>query len=266
MASAGTERERVAAFLRVVDEHASTRVERLPFGRAYFNERVPRAWSRNFVAIDETVEPATLDEVVARSDRVQAEAGLDHRKIVFDAGLGAPEEEHLRGEGWRVQRNRVMVYRRGVAPQPGSGDAREVEPAALRPARSNFMRSSPDTRDEETIRQLLEADAILGAVAGERCFAAHEDGEVVSFCRVYSDGSVAQVEDVGTLQAARGRGHSRAVIATALAETLDRHDLTFILADDDDWPGDWYARLGFDAIAHYDDVVQNLPRSREPRR
>ena len=57
---------------------------------------------------------------------------------------------------------------------------------------------------------------------------------------------MAQIEDVATLAPYRGRGLARAVVTAALGEALAAGDeLVFILADDGDWPKDWYARLGF---------------------
>ena len=66
---------------------------------------------------------------------------------------------------------------------------------------------------------------------------------------LYSDGAVAQIEDVATLRDFRRRG-----LAAGDGERGDRrgaregHELIFIVADDDDWPKDLYARLGFDPI------------------
>ncbi len=66
---------------------------------------------------------------------------------------------------------------------------------------------------------------------------------------LYSDGATAQVEDVATLPAHRGRGHATAVVLRAVAEA-DRagHDFVFLIADDNDWPKHLYRRIGFDEV------------------
>ncbi len=50
-----------------------------------------------------------------------------------------------------------------------------------------------------------------------------------------------------TLEPFRGRGLSRAVVSAAL-EAAAPHDFVFLVADADDWPQDFYRRLGFDQV------------------
>ena len=88
--------------------------------------------------------------------------------------------------------------------------------------------------------QLRVADAVdthwLGAYDG--------DG-VAAWCHVRSRGGVAQIEDVNTLPAFRGRGHGRAIVQRALDEARATHDLVYLEALEDDWPRELYAKLGF---------------------
>ena len=57
------------------------------------------------------------------------------------------------------------------------------------------------------------------------------------------------MEAVATLPAHRGRGYASAVVLRAVEEALAAgHDLVFLTADDDDWPKELYARLGFEQI------------------
>jgi ribosomal protein S18 acetylase RimI-like enzyme len=74
------------------------------------------------------------------------------------------------------------------------------------------------------------------------------DGRVVSSCRLYSDGSVAQIEDVATLPTHRQRGYADAVMAKATSEASAAHDLVFLTAVDGRWVKRWYERLGFEQI------------------
>ncbi len=74
-------------------------------------------------------------------------------------------------------------------------------------------------------------------------------GSPMAVTKLRSDGTTAWVEDVYTVPEARARGYARMLVTytTALARAGD-HDLTFIIADDDDWPKDLYMRIGFRAI------------------
>jgi predicted GNAT family acetyltransferase len=59
----------------------------------------------------------------------------------------------------------------------------------------------------------------------------------------------AWVEDVYTVPDARERGYARTLVthATAIARS-ERKGLTFIIADDDDWPKNLYSRIGFERV------------------
>jgi predicted GNAT family acetyltransferase len=52
---------------------------------------------------------------------------------------------------------------------------------------------------------------------------------------------------VYTIDAYRGRGYARALVTRAVALARQAgHELTFIVADDEDWPKRLYARIGFE--------------------
>ena len=75
---------------------------------------------------------------------------------------------------------------------------------------------------------------------------------VISFALLFSDGTTGWVEDVATLEPYRRQGLSRAVVTKALEESRARHDFTFLIADDRDWPKHFYSQLGFDILGrHY---------------
>src|SRR5436309_1584776 len=49
--------------------------------------------------------------------------------------------------------------------------------------------------------------------------------------------------------AARRRGYARAVVSAATRASLEaRNEITFLVADDEDWPKDLYASLGYEPI------------------
>lgn len=157
----------------------------------------------------------------------------------------APGFEQL---GWETERNLYMVLRRG----PDHPAETVVEGlcfdsiAALRQA---LLLEDDDVSGPEVAQQLLERDRRVGDVRRDRWFAARYEGELASCCRLIQGERFGQIEDVATLEAARGNGLARAVVlAAAQASIADADPVTFIVADADDWPLELYKRLGFDPI------------------
>ena len=99
------------------------------------------------------------------------------------------------------------------------------------------------------VDQLLEWDRRLAKAGGDRWFLARADGEPAACCRLLARDGIGQVEDVGTLPSARGRGLGRAVtLAAAEASVADGNQLTYLGALADDWPRLMYSKLGFDEV------------------
>jgi hypothetical protein len=243
------EHERAIAFLKGIDERASTSVERFRFGTAFLRPELPRVWSRNFVWVEAEVGEPELEPLLTDVERIHAYAGLEHRRLIFqDEASGLRLAPRLTEAGWRVEASIVMVFD-GLSPAQSAGaSAREVDAGELWKASTAMAKSdSRVTGGEETVEQLSRAAEAVAAATHERCFAAVVDGEIVSYCRLFSDGETGQIEEVGTVPELRGRGYSRAVVTRALAESTSAHGLTFLLADEGNWPSGWYERLGFRA-------------------
>jgi ribosomal protein S18 acetylase RimI-like enzyme len=242
-----SDRARALAFLRTIDERASTRVEHLRFGTAYLCPELPTVWARNFVWAEAEIDDGELLELVGEAEDLHARAGLAHRRLVFaDPGSGSRAAAALGPAGWRVQGDRVMIYRGFSPPKHDASPVQEVELSALRPLSIAAYSEHPDVRDPETIEHLLRAEELVAGATNARAFAVLVDGAVVSSCRLFSDGSTAQIEDVATLPEFRKRGYSRAVVSRAITAAVESHDLAFLLAADDNWPRHWYERIGFE--------------------
>ena len=126
---------------------------------------------------------------------------------------------------------------------------KEVDPRRLRRLREEIIREWQPDADEKTVSEIVAAGALQLKAATSRVFGVVEDGEVVSSAQLYSDGSTAQVEDVATLPAYRGRGHAKALVTRAVKEAVaDNHEFIFLVADGDDWPKKLYNRLGFEEV------------------
>jgi GNAT superfamily N-acetyltransferase len=70
-------------------------------------------------------------------------------------------------------------------------------------------------------------------------------------------------DDLGALlKEFRGRGFGKAVVARALAESMAAaHDLTFLLADAEDWPKELYRKLGFEEVGRVWDFIREPSRA-----
>ena len=116
-----SELEQIQAFLRSVDEGASTSTERFELGVAYFHDELPRVYDRNFLLVTEP--EADAKSVVRAADRLQGGAGLAHRKVVFEyETAGAPVAGALGDAGWEHRRLAILAHRPGSArPRSPSG-------------------------------------------------------------------------------------------------------------------------------------------------
>jgi ribosomal protein S18 acetylase RimI-like enzyme len=248
---------RIAAFERDVQGRMATRTERARFGTAYLNERFPRRWHSNFLWTRDRLDGVRPDDLAADADDVLGGAGLEHRVLwVENVVAGERLVPGFTALGYGVDRNIVMVHAR--EPDRWTDDGAEeldVETEIAFARVSNL--DSGDIDDPADAVMLAEFKGELAERIGARFFGARLDGEVVAGCDLYLAGDVAEIEDVYTLEAARGRGLARAAILAALrAARASGADLVFLGADDEDWPKGLYAKLGFDEVARSFDFVR----------
>ena len=244
-----TELERALDFLALAD-HGGTRDEPFAYGTARFDERLPRRWDSNFLLVERLADEVTAEELAAEAERIQGAAGLRHRKLeVRDESAGRRLEPEFRALSWGVNRHVLMALHRGPDREEDTDRVTEVDLDALREPRSEQLRSYEWAEDAEVLAQLHEAKKLFAERIETRFFAVFEDGKPVSWTDLYLAGDTAQIEDVGTLESHRGRGHARAVVLHAANEARRAGaDLVFLVADDEDWPKELYRKLGFDEL------------------
>jgi ribosomal protein S18 acetylase RimI-like enzyme len=240
---------RIRSFELERERRCATRIEPTAFGTAYLNLDFPLRYDSNFVWVERTPGGVEADALAADADRVLGEHGLAHRKLVVDDEPGARLAPAFRTLGWSAERDVVMVLRREPEPRPAAG-VRELGFDRVRPVLEAVLRRQPFADDAETIRQLTEVRAHLEHAVDARFFVAEADGRPASVCELYTIDTVAQIEDVNTLEEFRGRGLASAVVLAAARRAEERGcDVVFLIADDDDWPKDLYARLGFEPVS-----------------
>lgn len=222
----------------------------LDVGTLYLNSDLPKVWDRNFLWLGPGSAGASANDLVETTDRSLREAGVEHRKFLT-------AEEHMSDDvagdltdlGWTRTELATMTLRDRA---PGELKANVKELGAdeyegyNRRVIEEFSEGGPDVTD-----QLVRLGTMMATAGNGRFFVVEEDGEYVSGTHLYSDGQTAQIEDVGTLQAWRGRGFAKDLMRHVIKVAFDAgHDLLFLVAEADDWPKDFYERLGFSVVGH----------------
>jgi GNAT superfamily N-acetyltransferase len=268
---ATSDRDRFLAFELALDEQVCDEVHQESWGRLFLTRSAPLIWDANWVGIEEV--GMSIDQVVAIADDALGGEGMGHRTICL---LGETDGKRIgeevetgaaRWPRWEVERTRYMRYRGAwVEPHEVSSQksahsedkceltaAREVRLAqieGLRRAINAEIATPPGVADPEaTVEQLLELDRRYGEAGGDRWFVAPAERDPVAACRLLRDGTIAQVEDVGTLAHSRERGYAKAIVRAAIAAAQAAGDETiFLTADAADWPQLFYGRLGFETV------------------
>jgi ribosomal protein S18 acetylase RimI-like enzyme len=258
--------ERATGFEEAIREQCAERVVPFRFGRALFNDTFPLVWDLNVVRVDEPAG-ATAELLAEEAERLFDEARHTHRRVtVLDEADGKRLEPEFRALGWQPDCFLFMGWRGIGEREAVPADIREVEPSALRPLREEILRAEPWADSPEVVRQVIDSSFLVARTGNARHFAALVDGEVAGGADLYSDGRTAQVEDVSTFPAHRGRGLASAVVLHAVEEALSaRHDFVFLIADDTDWPKELYRRLGFAPLGRKSTFLRRLP-SGDPSR
>jgi ribosomal protein S18 acetylase RimI-like enzyme len=223
-----------------VHEAGSLTQTEFPGGVAYFNEELPLVWDVNFVRLD---HPAV--DLVSAIEELQG--GMGHRKVLIeDPALVEAHSPELIGRGYG-RRDLVALAR-----EPGGRldpDVRERPYAEVKPFRFEVHMEQLTPPREEVADQVGRVHDRTYPVTGERWFVIHAGDEPAGHLIVYSNDGLAQIEDVGVLNRFRGRGLARRLIEHALQVVADDgHDTVFITAETNDWPHEFYRRLGFEHV------------------
>jgi GNAT superfamily N-acetyltransferase len=207
---------------------------------------VPLPHDSNFLFVDRARDAA---EAIAEADRILGVAGRSHRVIVtFDDELGERLRPEFDALGWRTLRHIFMAQLRDPEKTADLSLVRKVDQATLRPGRVRRILAEP-WGNPELAEQILDTKILLAERADTRFYAVMVDAEVVAWTDLYIGKDIAQVEDVATLEEHRGKGYATAVVLRAVDEARSAGaNLVYLVADEEDWPKEWYQRLGFDTV------------------
>lgn len=228
---------RARAFDRSLAERRSPIVVPTPVGTAVLDPRIPASYEHNSLWVDGEV--AVADWVAAAEDVL---GGGAHRRVVLD------HEPASVPPGWALEEERLLVLGPDVeVPHPTGSPVRTVTSEAMAglwgPSWRRDLAGITDAAVDDLLRREAFADAHVRvvdlAVVGD-------DGVPRSSAQLRIDGATAAVEAVMTEPGSRGQGWSRAVVGDAVARARAAGcDLVWLAAAADDWPREWYARLGF---------------------
>jgi ribosomal protein S18 acetylase RimI-like enzyme len=238
-------RDRLLEFELELDVATSEKVVDYDWGRAFLSPALPLVWDANWLLIEQP--EMTVGEVIAAGE--ESLAAFGHRTIaVRDEAEGARLGREIAGApDWNVETTLYMTWQEESGREAGA-EVREVSLEDCEDLRRELIRLEfpPEMANvEETTEQLLEMNRRYASAAGDRWFVAPPQQPAAACC-LFAGGGIGQIEDVGTLPSARGRGLAQAVTLNALAASREAgHEVTFLLADADDWPRLMYEKLGF---------------------
>ncbi|MBB5868402.1 ribosomal protein S18 acetylase RimI-like enzyme [Allocatelliglobosispora scoriae] len=246
-----TDTIRIRGFQHDFARRQATRVVEFPGGFAVHNDDYPDSYEHNRAVVTgtgrELEDPQALLGIV---EEVFTEAGHRHRQVlVEDDALGEHLAPAFVAAGY--EHGREVVLRRA----PGGGEAavgvpveealdrRDLDLLVFRDWRATLPPEVPD----DVVWQLAHRRSARLRGADEVAFlVVRAEGGVRAYVDLYRTGWVAQIEDLLTEPGFGRRGYAGALIAEALRRAgAAGAELVFIVADVDDWPHGWYARLGF---------------------
>jgi RimJ/RimL family protein N-acetyltransferase/predicted GNAT family acetyltransferase len=233
--------ERIYDFRAALQEAAAEQRVPARHGLGLFAPSVREVYDMNYLRAE---LPAPADELIADAEGLMED--YFHKRVIVErpaAGMATA----FRARGWTVVSHLIMVRGREPDRRVDTSMVREVQFEELIAARRKVTVGEP-WGDEEISSLLDDAKRLIVRAVPTRFFAAHVDGEIAAYCEVRSAGSVAQIEDVNTLEPFRGRGLGRAVVQHATDEARRTNEVVFLEALADDWPQELYAKLGYDVV------------------
>ncbi len=217
---------------------------------------LPLVWSLNQLRI---TEPTTFAAASALAD--EDLAGLPYRHIVVeDEPTAARLEGSFRTAGWTVDREVLMALAEPPDRVVDTGSVVALSEEQMLALMRRWLAEERPGISAAGLDQVEEYNRREGRMWNERRLGiADRDHRPTAITKLRVDRTIAWVEDVYTVPEARGRGHARALVshATALAES-EQCRVTFIIADDNDWPKNLYGRVGFRPVGRTTTVHRNL--------
>jgi N-acetylglutamate synthase-like GNAT family acetyltransferase len=251
--------ERVTAFDIRFAKAQATQVVELPWGFAVLQRDFPLSEYHNRVTV---TSAASGTDVLAAADDILGGSGLQHRYVCADDEPGQAMHDELVAAGYEHETILTMIYNGAKIVGPPGPTVRVVTLEELWPALVHDWGLELPGATEEHLRQLAERTALYEHGADVTFLAVYDGDEIVARADLYIDrvDNIAQFENLGTRDQFRGRGYANALIHEALRRSheVDAR-LCFLTAALDDWPREWYARLGYAEAARTHHFARHAP-------
>jgi GNAT superfamily N-acetyltransferase len=240
-----SEIERATAFEQRFAKAQATDVIDLVWGYAVLQREFPLSHYHNRIVVTSAAPAA---DVLAAADEVLGGAGLRHRYVsVDDDALGQRVASSFVAARYEHEPIATMIYRGAEVMSP-EFEVREVSLEELRPAIIRQWRVALADAPDDEIAQLADRTALYSLGAELTLPAVHDGHDIAAHAELYVDRTacVAQFENLVTHEGFGGRGYGTALVRDALRRAREAGcDLAFLTADRNDWPVEWYRRLGF---------------------
>jgi RimJ/RimL family protein N-acetyltransferase/ribosomal protein S18 acetylase RimI-like enzyme len=233
---------RIAAFRKLVSDGAAERHVPLQFGTGLFCDSLPDVYDLNYVRVETAAPPAELAAAVEA-----AMEGFFHRKVTLEESE-AETAGQLAAAGWEPATHLVMALRREPDRPATTRAVREVRFAEIEPLRTTLIVAEP-WGSARIAASLNQGRKRIARAVPLRYFGVFDGDRVAGYCELREANGVAQIEDVNTLPAVRGRGLGRALVQGVADEARSGNDIVFLEALADDWPRLLYEKVGFDVVA-----------------
>jgi GNAT superfamily N-acetyltransferase len=200
--------------------------------------RYPSYFDCNAVRVE---RDSRLGVAALESFAEEALAGLAHRRLDFElAAQAEPLRARFERNGWLA--TRLLWMRHETAPaRVARVQVEEVPYDAVKDLRVIWHQE--DFPDQDTSGFFDQAREVA-RMRGARVLAIHNRGLPVAFTQFVRGGTAAEITHVYVHPRHRGGGRGDAITRAAIDAAGDAEDL-WICADDEDWPKEMYARLGF---------------------
>ena len=241
--------DRALAFTWAVAETMADDVTRVDQGTVLSTPPLSGAWSINAMRIEGPHPGLTLTDAAALCAAHLPDLPYDHL-IVDDTATAERLGNAARAEGWRVDRVLYMALQGPPEREVDTSRVREGDLEEVLDLTDQWFVEEGEATTPQIAADLREMTRREHDATPERRFVVDDPaGRPAAMTSMRERDRVCQLEDVYVLPDVRGRGHARALVTHAAAVArADDHELVFIGADEDDWPKDLYASVGFAPI------------------
>jgi GNAT superfamily N-acetyltransferase len=237
--------ERITAFEHRFAKAQASDVVDLGWGFAVVQAEFPLSHFHNRIVVTSAAPAA---DVLPAAEEVLGGAGVRHRYVSVDNdALGQALHGEFVAAGYEHETIVMMIYS-GADREPPAHAVREVSLDTLRPAIIRDWRVMLPDASAEQLRQLADRTALYARGAELTLLAVYDGDELAAHATLYVDrvARIAQFENLVTYEDFRGRGYGGALIRDAVRRGWDAGcDLSFLTVGIDNWPHEWYQRLGY---------------------